>query len=295
MTTPAPPPGGATLADLVAFLADARHFPHLARSTVGAYRIGCRKILGLTEADPATRLDSLDIPALAAAFAAAHPQIKPASVTSYTKSARHAIEAMRVHAALSHPVRPARSVTGTVASLPAFLGNARRRGPMPTPTAAATANVIRRLLRDLPDLGAQQAAGLNQAKVLKQFAAANPQMTEATLAHHRTALHDAVTAFTTQAAAPARRAAMSEPADGPAARQEEIRPAPEDQCLRIPLPGGRQVTVSTPPDMTEPEARAAAALLILYHPAMFTRQDSAHEIETPAAHHRPAPVRTRTP
>jgi hypothetical protein len=265
-------PGGSTLGELSAFLSDARHFPHLARRTVGAYRIGCRKILNLGTADPATVLDSLDIDALAAAFAAAHPQLKPASVTTYAKSARHAIDALRMHTALTPAPRPARSPTGTVGHLPAFLGNARKRGPMPTPTAAATATAIRRILRDLPDLAARPAAGLNQTQVLQQFAAANPQMTAATLDHHRTALHAAITAYTTQAGAPTRPSPVHPL--GPPAHQEEIPTAPGaetvliPETVRIPLPGGRQVSVSTPPDMTEPEARAAAALLRLYHPAL---------------------------
>ena len=38
----------------------------------------------------------------------------------------------------------------------------------------------------------------------------------------------------------------------------------------VPLPGGRSVSLSAPPDLTDEESAAAGAVLRLHHPAMFT-------------------------
>lgn len=271
VTTPTSPPRpargeGATLIDLSAFLADASNFPHLSPTTLSGYRVGCRRLFDPAALDPTTRIDQIDLDALAARFAAANPHLKPASTRVYVKSARRAIEALRGHAAAPVGTAPA-----AVAHLPAFLTDARARGAIQQRTVGNNISAIHRLLRDLPDLAGQQITDLDLDQIAARFAALNPALKPTTIRAYIGRLHQTITAYAgspsgPSAPNPARHRAPTSPGT-PRPAAASIRTADH---LAIPLPGGRSVSLRTPPDLTAQEAAATGALLRLSHPGLFT-------------------------
>jgi hypothetical protein len=59
-------------------------------------------------------------------------------------------------------------------------------------------------------------------------------------------------------------------------------PIPEPNiAARVHLPRGRVVSLAAPADITDTEARAAAAVLRLHHPRIFTDHQPAPEPDTP--------------
>jgi hypothetical protein len=134
-------------------------------------------------------------------------------------------------------------------------------------TAANNISAIRRLLRDIPQLGEQHVTALDLDQIAARFSVLNPTLKPATSRAYITRLHQTITAYTaapTSAPAPslpARRNAPAPPGSAP--------PATADH-LEIPLPGGRAVSLRTPPDLTTAESAATGALLRLYHPHLFT-------------------------
>lgn len=266
-TTPTSPPRGegATLIDLSAFLADPGNFPHLSPTTLAGYRVGCRRLFDPATLDPTTRIDQIDLDVLAAQFAAANPHLKPASTRVYVKAARRAIETMRAHAAA--PV----TAHGTVAHLTAFLTDARTRGTLRQRTAANNISAIRRLLRDLPELAAQQVTDLDFEQIATRFATLNPTLKPTTIRAYIGRLHQTIAAYAaspTDPSAPPRPTCRSTPTFAATAGPDTAS-TPSVDHLAIPLPGGRTVSLSAPLDLTAPEAAATGALLRLSHPGLF--------------------------
>lgn len=255
---------GATLIDLSAFLADPGNFPHLSPTTLSGYRVGCRRLFDPATLDPTTRIDQIDLDALAATFAAANPHLKPASTRVYVKAARRAIEAMREHGT------PPGTGHATVAHLPVFLTDARTRGTMAQRTASNNISAIRRLLRDLPDLAAQQPTDLDLDQIAARFAARNPALKPTTIRAYIGRLQHTITVYAapaTEPSAPPRPTRRSTP---PTTAALAAASTPSADHLTISLPGARSVSLHTPPDLTAQEAAATGALLRLSHPALFT-------------------------
>ncbi len=262
----------ATLIDLSAFLADASNFPHLSPTTLAGYRVGCRRLFDPAAIDPTTRIDQIDLDALAETFAAANPHLKPASTRVYVKAARRAIETMRAHAA------PPVTAHATVAHLPAFLTDARTRGTLQQRTATNNISAIRRMLRDLPELAEQHITALDLEQIATLFATLNPTLKPTTIRAYIGRLHQTITAYAaspTDPSAPPRPTRRSAPTCAATARPDTAS-TPSADHLAIPLPGGRSVSLRTPPDLTAQEAAAAGALLRLSRPGLFAPVPADH-------------------
>lgn len=268
MSTPAPetrPP--LRLIDLSAFLADPRSFSYANPATRERFRLACRTLFDPDLIDPATRIDDLEIGARSTAAAQANPTLEPATLRGYERTATVAIAALR-ESLNPHTHRP-----GTVADLPALLTRASERGERHPRTAANDVHAVKRLLRDLPDLADQNLATLDLQMVARRFTELNPAVKESTVKAYIARLRHAITVYnappSTVEPEPEAPTRPRPPAHEPAALTAPA-PAPETGHLAIPLPGGRAVSLTTPPDLTGQEAAATGAVLRLYHPAMFT-------------------------
>lgn len=254
----------ATLIDLSTFLADTDNFPNVAPTTVYGYRVGCRRLFDPDIIDPTTRIDQIDLDALAAQFAAANAHLKPATIRIYVKSARLAIEALRDRRT------PPDIAHGTVEHLVAFLTDARARGTMQYITASNNITAVRRLLRDLPDLAGQYVTTLDLDQIATRFAALNATLKPITIRAYINRLHQTITAYAASPTDPSPPIPARRTSPTPAAT---ARPAtassPSADHLSIPLPGARSVSLRTPPDLTAQEAAATGALLRLSHPGLF--------------------------
>ena len=270
-----------TVADLVEHWNGVREHGPLAPATAATYLGSIARILGRQGITADTRLDDLDLEALGEKFAAANPDLKPITLANYTNNLRSAISGYhaRHHPApasttpftpptASEPAHPATSANtpataprtadldGTLASLPAFLVLAGRRGLLERRTAQVYAATARTILATQPDLAARQVADLDPAAITATFASKHPALTDSALETFHTQLAHAVTAYLAYQ-------------HDPAAPEPDSIPG---HCIpaRVQLPRGRVVSLAAPADMTDAEARAAAAVLRLHHPGIFT-------------------------
>jgi hypothetical protein len=282
----------ATVADLVEHWNGVREHGPLAPATAATYLGSIARILQRQGITADTHLADLDLEALGEKFAAANPDLKPITLANYTNNLRSAISGYhaRHHPAPAsttpftpptatqpaHPAAPANTpatapragdLNGTLATLPAFLALAGRRGLLEQRTAQVYAATAHTILATQPDLAAGQVADLDPAAITATHASSHPALTDSTLNTFHTQLTHAVTAYLAYL-------------QDPAAPEPEPIPEPGEPA-QVHLPRGRVVSLAAPADMTDTEARAAAAVLRLHHPGMFTSDHPTPAPETP--------------
>jgi hypothetical protein len=98
---------------------------------------------------------------------------------------------------------------------------------------------------------------------MKQFGENNPGLKRATLNTYTTRLTSALAAYTAHLTVSGVNSLQ------PASPEPRPEPEPDKTGQVVPLPGGRSVSLSAPPDLTDQESAAAGAVLRLHHPAMF--------------------------
>lgn len=284
----------ATVADLVEHWNGVREHGPLAPATAATYLGSIARILQRQGITADTHLADLDLEALGEKFAAANPELKPITLANYTNNLRSAISGYhaRHHPApasitpfalpaaqqSAHPGAPAKTpanalrageLDGTLASLPAFLALAGRRGLLEQRTAQVYAATTRTILATQPDLAARQVADLDPTAITATHATSHPALTDSTLNTFHTQLTHAVTAYLAYL-------------QDPATPEPEQIPEPGIPA-RVHLPRGRVVSLAAPADLTAAEARAAAAVLRLHHPGMFTDDQPTPASEAPGA------------
>jgi hypothetical protein len=281
----------ATVADLVEHWNGVREHGPLAPATAAAYLGSIARILARQGITADTRLDDLDLDALGEKFAAANPDLKPVTLANNTNNLRSAISGYHARhrptpasatpftppptpaapspepahcdtPASAPTTAPQAAVDGTLATLPAFLAFAGKQGLLERRTAQVYAATAHGILATQPDLAPCQVADLDLAAVTATFAAHHPAVTDSVLEAQHAQLTHAVTAYLTHLHDPA----IPNP---PATAQPAPSPGP-GLPAQVHLPRGRVVSLSAPPDLTDAEARAAAAVLYLHHPEMFT-------------------------
>jgi hypothetical protein len=287
----------ATVADLVEHWNGVREHGPLAPATAATYLGSIARILQRQGITADTRLADLDLEALGEKFAAANPDLKPITLANYTNNLRSALSGYhaRPHpapasttpftapppdrACETEPTLPGAPgsalaavpqtavLDGTLATLPAFLTVAGRRGLLVPLTAEAYAATAHGILATQPDLGARPVADLDPAAMIATFATHHPGLTDNNLQARHAHLTHAITTYLTYLQDPA----LPEP---------ESIPGPGIPAL-VHLPRGRVVSLAAPADMTDTEARAAAAVLRLHHPGMFTNNQPAPASEAP--------------
>jgi hypothetical protein len=246
----APQPG--TLAHMIDYWVAERETGTFSSRTVESYLGACARILGRQNIDAHAVVESLDLDALCSGFAAASPQLKLSSLATYTNALYKAVAGY-----LAHHRPPPTQFDATLGDVPAFLRFAHERGLLAKGTAQNCRYAVRRLLDAQSDWAARPAADLQRTEIAAALARARPDLKASTLASYGYAIHTALHAYTrhlTQATAP----------------RPVRRPRPPVELTEIPLPRERAVSVRAPADLTESEARAAAALLHLSHPLLFT-------------------------
>jgi hypothetical protein len=293
MTIPTEPTAADTVADLVEYWTGVRENGPLAPATTSAYLGAIARILHSQGVSATTVLDTLDLPALTASFTAAHPDLQPSTLASVTTHLRAAINGYTTRhrpgltvpstspftppapePGPSGPPEPAheqsapRDLDGTLAHLDRFADQAGRSGLLKPRTAQLYAETARRILTDQPHLAELLAVNADPQTIMKEFAERHPNLAPGTLAAYGTRLSRVIAAYTAYLADP-QAIAQPAPSRGP-------RPA-FGRTTEVPLPGGRVVSLRTPPDLTDQEAAATGALLRLYHPRMFTPDHPATE------------------
>ena len=276
-TDQAPAP---TVADLVSYWTETRENGPLAATTVSAYLGAIARILRGPDITADTPLDTLDLPALTAAFTDAHPDLKPSTLASLGAQLRAAINGYRNrhqpdpadpftppapepetdpsgHEHEPDSVQTARAgeeeFDGTLGDLPRFTDHARRSGLFSPVTAGNYLGTVRRILSDQPHLKTVPASDADPDAIMKQFAEDHDQLKPVTIESYRVRLARIIAAYTTYLAERDRQP--------PAASPPAI-------CIEIPLPGARTVRFSAPPDLTDQEAAATGTLLGLHHPGL---------------------------
>jgi hypothetical protein len=190
---------------------------------------------------------------------------------------------------------------GTVGDLPAFLDLAGELGLLDPRTAGYYRQAANRVLSACPHLAERPAAEADPLEAAAAFSAKHQNLRPGTvamytarftaaLAVYSAYLKDPATATAVRRATTPRAFAHPIPADTgaaaesvPAARARGSRASFAHQ-VDVPLPRSRAVTVRTPPDLSVAEAKAAAAMLRLYHPALFSPD---HADPGPGAHGEP--------
>ena len=301
-----PDPSRATVADMVEYWNTARQHGPLAASTIDTYLGACARVLTHQGIDATTPITDLDPESLCAQFAKAHPDLKPATVGAYATALRKAVGGYRAHhtratGPSTTPFQPPPTPTpapapqqppgrenglletpaarrppdGTLGDLPAFLDLACEQGLLDRRTAGYYRQAACRVLAAQPHLSTHPADEFDTFDAAAFFAAAHPKLKTTTHASYAYRFHGALAAYTAFLADPDFRTPLAPPA-------REPRTAPAHQAV-VALPRGREVSVRTPADLTGDEARAAAAVLRLHHPAMFT-PDQDQDPATPAPH-----------
>jgi hypothetical protein len=300
-TTVRPPaPPAATVADLVAYWSEVRENGPLAPATATAYLGAIARILRGQGVTAATPLDALDLTALIAAHAAAHPNLRPSTAASISAQLRAAVNGYRTR----HQPDPASPFT---APAPEAGTTSIRPWYEPEGDSADTGGQEKTREKDLVEQNNHDADGFDgtlahlgrfveharhsglfgakstslYAGAVRRILADQPHLApvpaaEADLetiikqfaAENPQLKPVTIGSYRTRLARviAAYTAYLDEPVEKKPARATESQPIA--MSIAVPLPGERSIHFSAPADLTDAEATAASALLRLHYRAL---------------------------